>query len=138
MFRAWLLACLTLLIAGCGDGEPSTELQTLPPAVNQPVVVVSARDPITAATVALGRIGKPAVPALTSALADPEVNVRIRACKALSAIGAAAADAVPALTQALSDPQEAVREEAAHALGQIGEAAGPSVPNLLEMMRGKK
>ena len=83
-----------------------------------------------------GSEGKPAVPALVSALKDENVNVRLTVAKSLGAIGPDAKAAVPALAKLLDDDVGGVTINAAEALGQIGSAAVPvlaeklSDPNL--------
>jgi transglutaminase-like putative cysteine protease len=90
--------------------------------------------PETAAD-ALSRIGEPAVPALVSALSDPDPKVRLQAARALARIGPPARDAVPALTRALDDTDLAVRANAARALGQIGPNASSAVPDLIRSLK---
>jgi HEAT repeat protein len=84
----------------------------------------------------LGRIGQPAVAALTTVLSDSDPVVRLQACRALAYMGSQAQEAVPYLTQTLRDPNEGVRQQAAIALGQIGPPSAPAVPLLLQMMKG--
>jgi HEAT repeat protein len=65
------------------------------------------------------------VPALVTALADPQRRVRQQAAEALGAIGDAGA--VTALAERLaSDPDRGVAQEAAEALGRIGNAEAAS------------
>lgn len=86
------------------------------------------------AAMALGRIGKPAVPSLIQALRHRDTEVRRQAALVLARIGPEAADAVPELTEALDDPHETVRKAAGRALGQIGSAAAPAVPALMRTL----
>src|SRR5262249_9020657 len=81
---------------------------------------------------ALGKLGSPAVTALTSALKDKgnDVSVRTKAAEGLGHIGPAAGSAVPVLITALKDKD--VRTEAATALGSIGPAAKAAIPDLTE------
>jgi len=65
---------------------------------------------------ALGKIGKPAVPALIEALKDEDSNMRLWAAITLSSIGQ---PAIPALIEALEDTNFFVRSNAARALGGI-------------------
>lgn len=124
-----------LIVAGCNN-DPSMDYGSLPKPVNEPTVGFSGRvTPQQVIGSALGQIGEPAVPALSSALTDPDPMVRVEACRALGYMGPKAKDAVLALTQALNDPQEAVQIEAAKALGEIGDASAPAVPRLMEMLR---
>jgi HEAT repeat protein len=128
---ASLLVCVFL--TGCGG--PSTETTKLGEPVNV-ALQATAGEPIQlAAADALGRIGEPAVPALTEALFDGNAVVRLQAARALGYMGAQATAAVPALERALHDQDEAVRQQAALALGQIGPPAAPAVPSLLQMLK---
>jgi HEAT repeat protein len=91
----------------------------------------------------MGPAAEPAVPALSKALADRDLNVRYWAATALKAVGPAAQAAVPALINALdtvpggSPPLDGparyyadVRSVAAEALGAIGSRAGNAAPAL--------
>lgn len=128
-----------LLLAGCTGGEIPVDTAQLSAPVNVAAVAIIKQDmQQDVASDALGRIGTPAVPALSEALADPDASVRIEACRALAYMGPKAKDAVPPLTQTLGDPEESVRLEAARALGQIGESAQLAVPELMQMLRGKR
>jgi hypothetical protein len=74
---------------------------------------------------ALGNIGPAAasaIPSLTEALLDADMDVRERAAEALGKIGPAAVLAIPSLTAALRDPDKEVRGAAVEALGKIGTA----------------
>ena len=68
---------------------------------------------------ALGKIGKPAVPALKLALSDEDRRMRERAARALGRMGEPARDAVSDLTRALDDPSFVVRAVAAESLGNV-------------------
>jgi HEAT repeat protein len=70
-----------------------------------------------AAVVALGKIGPPAIEALTTALEDPSADLREATARVLGRMGA---PAVGLLSAALKDPSASVREAAAKALGEIG------------------
>jgi hypothetical protein len=72
------------------------------------------------AAIALGKVGSPAIPALSVALRDRNPVVRRRAAEALGAIGRLAAGSVPELTRLLDDPVRHVRASAARALGMMG------------------
>jgi HEAT repeat protein len=84
---------------------------------------------------ALGNIGEAgeALPALITALTDPDINVRIVAAEALGKLGSAAAPAASQLLLVLKDMQtgrEGVRQQAAFALGKIGMAT----PNIISAL----
>ncbi len=59
------------------------------------------------------------MPALITALDDPEAAVRFPVCVALREIGPGAKDAVPALTKALDDRNDDVAAMARKALTKI-------------------
>ncbi len=84
---------------------------------------------------ALGRYGpkaEAAVPALTAALKDRDVNVRTTAAIALGKVGARSAPAVKALTQALGRERDVeLQAAAAEALGMIGDKAAPAASALV-------
>jgi HEAT repeat protein len=126
------------LLVGCTGGELPVETGQLQSPVNQVTTTIVKQESQDAASDALGRIGVPAVPALSEALTDPDPAVRLEACRALAYMGAKAKDAVPVLTQTLNDHEEVVRNEAARALGQIGETAQLAIPELMRMLHGKK
>src|SRR5262249_5740250 len=84
---------------------------------------------------ALGKIGPPALPAVSAALKHKNAQVRCGAIAALGNMGAAAKPAVPALVEFLDDERDALRQEAAEALGNIGVAAEAAVPALIEALR---
>lgn len=73
----------------------------------------------SAAAVALGRIGGPALQHLIHRLSDPAPPNRILAARGLWASGINARVALPALEKALQDKEESVRQEAAIALEAI-------------------
>jgi HEAT repeat protein len=94
----------------------------------------------------LGADARDAVPVLTAALADRNLNARYFAASTLQKIGASAASAVPALIKALSthpttEPglegppryYKDARWVAAQALGSIGPAAKAAVARLREV-----
>ncbi|MBI2823842.1 MAG: HEAT repeat domain-containing protein [Planctomycetia bacterium] len=82
----------------------------------------------------LGPRAKTAVPALTKALADEDVEVRWRSARALGAMGGAAAAAVPSLVEHLADPEAAVRAQSAAALGKIGVKDAAAVTALTKVV----
>jgi hypothetical protein len=89
----------------------------------------------------LGRIGpdaRAAVPALRTALNDPQQSVRFFAVEALGKIGDESRATVDALIATLrSDRDSAVRLEAADALGRVGSAATNALPRLLELLEAE-
>jgi hypothetical protein len=130
----WSIGLLALGLAGCGN-EPSMETMKLTPPVNVGMQATTGDPAQQAAADALGRIGEPAVPALTEALMDGSPVVRYQAARALTYMGAQASSAVPALMRSLHDQDESVRQQSALALGQIGPPAAPAVPELLLMLK---
>jgi hypothetical protein len=128
-----ILVLGALALAGC-NGQPSMDTQKLPPPVNAVFQPTAGESSQIAAADALGRIGQPAVAALSESLTDVNPVVRLQSCRALAYMGAQAKDAVLPLIQTLNDPEEAVREGAAEALGQIGQPAAPAVPALMQML----
>lgn len=91
-----------------------------------------------AASLALGRIGAPAVPALVQALANPDAAVRRSAAIALGRIGAASREALPALRKALADPDGDLRHAAVVAVGGLGPAAAAAVPELTSLLADRE
>ncbi len=101
----------------------------------EPAIPLLARllaDPATCqdASLALARIGAPAVPVLRATLGHADAQVRYYAVNALGALGPASAPAVPALLDALDDPAADVRWNAAQVLGFIGAQPELVVPAL--------
>ncbi len=107
-----------------------------------------------AAITSLGKMGEPAVSALTDALKNKEGTkkpkkgdkkapkatdrtafLRAKAAQALGTIGPDAKAAVPALIEALKDTS--IRNDAVVALGNIGPDAKDAVPALREAITGK-
>jgi HEAT repeat protein len=73
---------------------------------------------------ALGKIGKPAMPALTAALKSADPNTRQAAAEAFASMNVALTpEAVDALTVALGDKDSVVRTRAAQSLHNAGGAA---------------
>jgi hypothetical protein len=87
-----------------------------------------------AARDALGRIGAAAVPALVTALRDPDPAVRLKAVEVLGRMGDDAAAAVPDLIKLLDDPDPDVRKAATRTIGRIGPAAKAAVPALMQKL----
>jgi HEAT repeat protein len=88
-----------------------------------------------AATRTLGKLGAAGLPGLLQALRKPEKQVRREAVWALTRIGSAAKAAMSALASALQDPDLKVRLGAAQALGAIGPDAGAAVSALVECLK---
>jgi HEAT repeat protein len=71
------------------------------------------------AAASLGQIGAASLPALKTALADKDFDVRKHAILALGDMGIAARDALPALLKALDDKDEDVAAAAAEAVKKV-------------------
>jgi HEAT repeat protein len=102
------------------DIHDDSAIKALARALHDPVKEVRA-----AAVAGLASVGKPAIGALTEALADGDWVVRYRAAEALGSIRDELS--VSALIQALEDERDHVRYMAAKGLGRQGErrARGP-------------
>jgi HEAT repeat protein/predicted DNA-binding WGR domain protein len=90
------------------------------------------------AAIALGKMGKKALPALedlTKALDDSDYDVREKAAQALGLIGPDAAPAVPKLLEKLQDHREQVRVQAILAVSRIGQAPDEALETLLNMLK---
>jgi HEAT repeat protein len=81
-------------------------------------------------------MGPAAVPGLTTALTDPDPELRRRAARTLRWIGPPARSASGALTAALKDPLPFIRAEAALALGEIQREK--AIPDLKPLLRDEK
>lgn len=81
-----------------------------------------------------GLDGQAAVPELSRALTDPDVEVRQAAAWSLSQVGPKAAKAVPKLIDVLADPDPHVRSLAAVALAGMGRQAEPALPALIRAL----
>jgi HEAT repeat protein len=84
----------------------------------------------------LGPDGKPALPAVLSALGDEGERVRQNALRAIIAIGPDE-KAIQPLTNSLKDSDNIVRALSANALGQLGSLARRSVPALREALHDR-
>jgi HEAT repeat protein len=141
----WLLTCLKVVVlglavfllwSGCSWAQVTSDAQIdakIAPLVEKltdhsPRVRRDAAD-------ALVNIGSPAVPALITALHDPDRNLRWYAASVLGDLGTEAAPAVPALTSALHDEDSEVRLYAILALGNLGMAAKSAVPALITALK---
>ncbi len=83
---------------------------------------------------ALGRIGPPALSALSQMLGDADPRVRGWAAVGLEAMGRDAKPAIPALTNVLSDEDPEVAAYAAAALGAVGAGTDRVVPQLRQTL----
>jgi hypothetical protein len=87
------------------------------------------------AAVALGQIGRPAVPALITLLGEEHYWTRAGACIALRVVGPEAEIAVPDLRRLLGSKGPSDVDNACDALGAIGGAARAAVPDLIPLLR---
>jgi HEAT repeat protein len=83
------------------------------------------------ATLAVIRLGEPAVPGLIELLSDPDPRLRAKAASTLWGMGDRGKTAVPALCTALGDSESTVRVGSAMALENMGPAAADAVPALV-------
>jgi len=79
--------------------------------------------------IALSKVGAPAVPALTNALAHTNSVVRQAAAANLERIGVSGSNSIPSLLRQLDDPTDYVREAVVRALAAMTPV---SVPGLLQ------
>jgi HEAT repeat protein len=91
-----------------------------------------------AASDALAKIGKAAVPRLIKALKSRDTDVRKGAADALAEIRAQAKTATAELTAALRDRDPGVRAAAARALGSIGPDAKSALPAIKRLLKDKE
>ena len=148
--QAWMMAIAVSFLLGSSVSVRGQEARVgeLADQLKSPDAAVRAR-----AAIALDQLGpaaKPAIPALTTALADRNLNVRYWSAKVLRGFGPEAKGAVTALiaalktfpggSPALDGPERYypdVRSLAADALGAIGPAAKEAIPALKEAMADK-
>jgi HEAT repeat protein len=81
---------------------------------------------------ALGRVGKPAIPVLGGALTDKDPSVRLQA---VTALGQTGPDAVATIAKAFGDEDAEVRQEAARVLGTMSKNDPGVVPALVKALR---
>jgi HEAT repeat protein len=96
----------------------------------------------------LRRLGEGALPALTRALSDSDVQMRRNAALALIHLGGGylaearprldIQEATPALIRATEDADTDVRAWAAHALAEIGPGAESAIPALIRLLGDKE
>ena len=115
---------------GPGAGEAASALIA---ALKQEKVPRALRAPPSSA-VALGRIGRAAVPDLIRTLQDQESSARTSAAIALGMMGPQAEQAIPGLVRLLDDPDEEVRQASVLSLGAIAPQTKELLPALLKMM----
>ncbi|MEE3194184.1 MAG: HEAT repeat domain-containing protein, partial [Candidatus Poribacteria bacterium] len=106
----FLILNLGVFIGCSDDGEQEEEKETQEQEIQQLVRELGDSDGMirTHATVALSRMGEPAVPALTEALSHQDVGIRWNAVVALNMMGESAKLAVPALIKALKDEHKEI------------------------------
>jgi HEAT repeat protein len=83
------------------------------------------------ATLALGKLGAEAVPALRKKLTHDDEMVRCHAVWALALMGPGAKSALAALIKALKDPEPEVRSKAAYALGRVDTESAAALSALI-------
>ena len=83
-----------------------------------------------------GADGAAGIPALNTALADADANVRAAAASSLAKIGKGDSATVQALMHAFEDSESRVRIAAALALKSIGPNAAPAVTPLIAALKG--
>jgi HEAT repeat protein len=110
-----------------------------PGAVNAVPALVQTLDDssgqVRAAAVALGKVGKAALPELVAALDAQQERVRLGAALALGHAGPDAEEAIPKLIGSLNDSSPEVRAAAAAALGKVGKEA---LPPLIKALNAKE
>ncbi|MEW6734870.1 MAG: HEAT repeat domain-containing protein [Acidobacteriota bacterium] len=98
--------------------------------------IVRARNQLSsAAAIALGRIGLPAIAGFVELLADSDPEVRLNALNGLAEMGQAASSAVPQITKLLNDTDKRVCNAAVSLLGRIGPPAQSAIPALEELRK---
>ena len=78
----------------------------------------------------LGHCGQEAVPALTAALTDPNVHVRLQALTSLARLGARPKEALPVAIAVLADPDWHHRIVAIDAIREFGPGSDAAIPAL--------
>jgi len=87
---------------------------------------------------ALGRIGAPAVASLLRFCRAKDINLQIRAIRALKLAGPAAAPAVSRLLELFKSNNQQLAEDVVRTLGAIGPAAMAALPILLPLLEVKE
>jgi RNA polymerase sigma factor (sigma-70 family) len=86
------------------------------------------------AAIALGDIGKQAVPALLQLLKGQDNDLRKWACTALYTIGPDAKEAIPELIKCLDEQDQNLRNSAAQALGRMAPESKAAIPSLIKLL----
>jgi HEAT repeat protein len=146
--QAWLIAVAVVMGCAASVVAQDARVAELIEQLKSPDAGIRGRAAISLDQ--LGAAAKPAIPALATALADKNLNVRYWCAKVLRGFGPEAKEAVPALvaalrtfpggSPALDGPERYypdVRSVAAEALGAIGPAAKDAVPALKEAAADK-
>ncbi|NWF58080.1 MAG: HEAT repeat domain-containing protein [Fischerella sp.] len=120
----------SLLLIHATWAKPLTETQ-----INSHIQRLKNPQQRAAAIDYLTTVGKPAVPALITALQDSDAQVRASAAIIIGKIGPAAAQSAPVLLRAIGDKDATVRSHAVQAIKKIGRQA--YVPYLIAGLDSK-
>jgi HEAT repeat protein len=125
------LCALLLVLVGCRDGTSfkGQPLEYWLAQLRQPDAEARYQ-----ASIALGKIGKPAVPALREVLHDPDPACRLAAAQALAKMYRNGIDALPDLIPLLHDPDPSLQAAAAKAIGHMDQLAADAVPDLIPLL----
>jgi HEAT repeat protein len=129
---AVLVACV-LVPAACGRGSKGPDVAALLSQLDSPDADTRGK-----ASLAIVRLGEPAVPGLVEMLKSEDPRRRATAASTLFGMGPKARAAVPALAEALSDPDSEMRVSAAMALESVGPDAAPAVPALVRALKDRE
>ncbi|KAB8317415.1 HEAT repeat domain-containing protein [Tolypothrix campylonemoides VB511288] len=127
------LVCLSspLLVINTTSAQAQTETQ-----ISSYIQRLKNPQQRSAAIDYLATVGKPAVPALITALQDSDAQVRATAAMILGKIGPAAAQAAVPLVRAIDDKDATVRSHAVQAIAKIGKQA--YVPHYIAALDSEK
>jgi HEAT repeat protein len=120
----------------CGDKALELLAREGPDAADAAPALVNALHwyPPRDLTAALLKIGEPALPALISAIDDPEQqDIHTAAMVVLQQFGPKAKPALPSLLRMLTTPDETIAAQAAASVGAVGSAATDAVAPLLKI-----
>jgi HEAT repeat protein len=124
------IAFLLLLLSGCGPA--SYQGRSIEDWSAQ---LISANgDEQKQACIALGKIGRPAVPTLRQALRSDRASVRCAAANGLARMYRDAEEAIPDLIPLLHDADSEVQAAAARAIGRTNELGAAAVPDLCQLL----